>query len=97
VLVFVSIGRFQLIALVLAVAAVVILTVEVARHAPSGRRVAPSTGWSRGVVADPRVSVAVETLPPCRWRAIPDRAGGARSGHFIDYGLGTGALMLAVR
>lgn len=85
------IGRWQLFALVLAVIAVVVLTTEVG--APPYIAVALAVTFSlyglvkKVVVADPRVSVAVETF-----LAFP-LAGGylialqvLGQGHFVDYG-----------
>jgi chloramphenicol-sensitive protein RarD len=93
------IGRFQLIALVLAVVAVVILTVEVGAPPYVAVGLALSFAFygvvKKVVVADPRVSVAVETL-----LALP-LAGGylivlavLDDGHFIDYGAGHAVLLM---
>jgi chloramphenicol-sensitive protein RarD len=93
------IGRFQLIALVLAVVAVVILTVEVGAPPYVAVGLALSFAFygvvKKVVVADPRVSVAVETL-----LALP-LAGGylivlavLGDGHFIDYGAGHAVLLM---
>jgi chloramphenicol-sensitive protein RarD len=93
------VGRFQLIALVLALVAVVILTAEVG--APPYVAVGLAVSFAlygvvkKVVVADPRVSVAVETL-----LALP-LAGGylivlavLGQGHFIDYGAGHSVLLM---
>jgi chloramphenicol-sensitive protein RarD len=92
------IGRWQLIALVLAVVAVVMLTAEVG--APPYIAVALAATFAlyglvkKVVVADPRVSVAVETL-----LALP-LAGGylitlqvLGQGHFAGYGTGHAILL----
>ncbi len=93
------IGRWQLIALVLAVVAVVVLTAEVG--APPYVTVALAATFSlyglvkKVVVADPRVSVAVETF-----LALPLAAGYLISlqvlghGHFIGFGTGHTILLL---
>jgi chloramphenicol-sensitive protein RarD len=93
------IGRWQLIALVIAAAAVVVLTVEVGTP-PYVTVVLAVTFALYGlvkkvVVADPRVSVAVETF-----LALP-LAGGylivlavLNQGHFIDYGTGHSVLLV---
>jgi chloramphenicol-sensitive protein RarD len=93
------IGRFQLIALVLAVVAVVILTVEVGAPPYVAVGLALSFAFygvvKKVVVADPRVSVAVETL-----LALPLAAGYLivlavlGQGHFIDYGTGHSVLLM---
>ena len=85
------IGRWQLIALVLAVVAVVVLTLEVGQPPYLAVGLALSFALygvvKKVVEADPRVSVAVETLI-----ALPLAGGylvsssGARPGHFVDYG-----------
>ena len=93
------IGRWQLLALVLAVVAVVILTAEVG--APPYIAVGLAASFAlyglvkKVVVADPRVSVAVETL-----LALP-LAGGylitlavLGQGHFLDYGTGHSVLLV---
>ena len=95
------IGRWQLIALVLAVIAVVVLTAEVG--APPYVAVGLAASFAlyglvkKVVVADPRVSVAVETF-----LALPLAAGYLITlqvlghGHFVGYGTGhTVLLMLA--
>jgi chloramphenicol-sensitive protein RarD len=95
------IGRWQLIALVLAVIAVVVLTAEVG--APPYVAVGLAVSFAlyglvkKVVVADPRVSVAVETF-----LALPLAAGYLITlqvlghGHFVGYGAGhTVLLMLA--
>lgn len=93
------IGRWQLVALVLAVVAVVILIAEVG--APPYVAIGLAASFSlyglvkKVVVADPRVSVAVETL-----LALP-LAGGylivltvLGQGHFLHYGTGHAVLMM---
>lgn len=93
------IGRWQLFALALAVIAVVILVVEVG--APPYVAVGLAVSFAlyglvkKVVVADPRVSVAVETL-----LALP-LAGGylivlavLGHGHFLNYGTGHAVLMM---
>jgi chloramphenicol-sensitive protein RarD len=92
-------GRWQLVALVLAVAAVVILVVEVG--APPYVAVGLAVSFAlyglvkKVVVADPRVSVAVETV-----LALP-LAGGylivlavLGQGHFLHYGTGHAVLLM---
>lgn len=93
------IGRWQLFALVLATMAVVILVVEVG--APPYVAVGLAVSFAlygvvkKVVVADPRVSVAVETL-----LALPLAAGYLLvlavlgQGHFLHYGPGHAALMM---
>jgi chloramphenicol-sensitive protein RarD len=93
------VGRWQLFALVLAVMAVVILIVEVG--APPYVAVGLAVSFAlygvvkKVVVADPRVSVAVETL-----LALPLAAGYLivlavlGEGHFLHYGIGHAALMM---
>lgn len=93
------IGRLQLVALVIAVAAVVVLTAELG--APPYIAVVLAVTFAlyglvkKVVVADPRVSVAVETF-----LALP-LAGGylitlavLGHGHFIDYGSGHTVLLV---
>ncbi|MDT5128741.1 MAG: chloramphenicol-sensitive protein RarD [Mycobacterium sp.] len=93
------IGRWQLLALVLAVVAVVILIAEVG--APPYVAVGLAASFAlyglvkKVVVADPRVSVAVETL-----LALP-LAGGylimlavLGQGHFLHYGTGHAVLLM---
>jgi chloramphenicol-sensitive protein RarD len=93
------IGRWQLFALLLAVVAVVILIVEVG--APPYVAVALAASFAlyglvkKVVVADPRVSVAVETF-----LALP-LAGGylivlavLGQGHFLHYGTGHAVLLM---
>jgi len=93
------IGRWQLFALLLAVVAVVILIVEVG--APPYVAVGLAASFAlyglvkKVVVADPRVSVAVETL-----LALP-LAGGylimlavLGQGHFLHYGTGHAVLLM---
>jgi len=93
------IGRWQMLALVLAVSAVVILIAEVG--APPYVAVGLAASFAlyglvkKVVVADPRVSVAVETF-----LAMPI-AGGylivlavLGQGHFLHYGTGHAALMM---
>jgi len=93
------IGRWQLLALLLAVVAVVILIVEVG--APPYIAIGLAVSFAlyslvkKVVVADPRVSVAVETL-----LALPF-AGGylivlavLGQGHFLHYGTGHAALLM---
>lgn len=93
------IGRWQLAALALAVVAVVVLTVEVGEPPYVAAGLATSFalyGLVKKVVdADPRVSVAVETL-----LALP-LAGGylvalqmTGHGHFVGYGAGHAILLL---
>jgi chloramphenicol-sensitive protein RarD len=93
------IGRWQLFALVLAVIAVVILIAEVGAPPYVALGLAVSFALyglvKKVVVADPRVSVAVETL-----LALP-LAGGylivlavLGQGHFLHYGTGHAALMI---
>jgi chloramphenicol-sensitive protein RarD len=93
------IRRFQLIALVLALVAVVILTVEVGAPPYVAVGLALSFAFygvvKKVVVADPRVSVAVETL-----LALPLAAAYLivlavlGQGHFIDYGTGHSVLLM---
>ena len=93
------IGRWQLVALGLAVVAVVVLTTEVGEPPYVAVGLATSFGLyglvKKVVVADPRVSVAVETL-----LALP-LAGGylvalqmMGQGHFVGYGAGHTVLLL---
>jgi chloramphenicol-sensitive protein RarD len=93
------IGRWQLAALTLAVVAVVVLTVEVGGPPVIALVLATSFGIygliKRVVAADPRVSVAVETL-----LALPF-AGGylialevIGTAHFVNYGPGHAVLLL---
>ncbi|KAA0084724.1 EamA family transporter RarD [Mycolicibacterium sp. P9-64] len=93
------IGRWQLFALVLAVIAVVILIVEVGAPPYVALGLAASFALyglvKKVVVADPRVSVAVETF-----LALPLAAGYLivlavlGHGHFLHYGTAHAALML---
>lgn len=93
------VGRWQLVALGLAVVAVVVLTAEVGEPPYVAVGLATSFGLyglvKKVVVADPRVSVAVETL-----LALP-LAGGylvalqmMGQGHFVGYGTGHAVLLL---
>lgn len=93
------VGRWQLVALGLAVVAVVVLTTEVGEPPYVAVGLATSFGLyglvKKVVVADPRVSVAVETL-----LALP-LAGGylvalqiMGQGHFVGYGAGHAVLLL---
>jgi chloramphenicol-sensitive protein RarD len=92
-------NRWQLLALLLAVAAVAILTAEVGEVPYVALILAFSFGFygliKKVVDADPRVSVAVETL----W-ALPIAVGYmiwlqvAHQAHFINYGPGHAALLL---
>lgn len=93
------IGRWQLVALALAVAAVVVLTAEVG--APPYIAVVLAASFAlyglvkKVVVADPRVSVAVETflaLPVAGGYLITLAVLG--QGHFLDYGTGHGVLLM---
>jgi chloramphenicol-sensitive protein RarD len=92
-------NRWQLVALILAVAAVAILTAEVGEVPYVALILAFSFGFygliKKVVDADPRVSVAVETLwalPVAAgyliWLQVTDRA------HFVDYGAGHTTLLL---
>lgn len=93
------IGRWQLLALLLAVVAVVILIVEVG--APPYIAIGLAVSFAlyslvkKVVVADPRVSVAVETL-----LALPFGGGYLivlavlGQGHFLHYGTGHAALLM---
>ena len=92
-------NRWQLLALILAVAAVAILTAEVGEVPYVALILAFSFGFygliKKVVDADPRVSVAVETLwalPVAAgyliWLQVADRA------HFVDYGAGHTTLLL---
>jgi chloramphenicol-sensitive protein RarD len=92
-------NRWQLLALVLAVAAVVILTAEVG-DVPYVALILAFTFSFYGlikkvVVADPRVSVTVETL----W-ALPAAVGFivwlqvSQQAHFVNYGTGHAALLM---
>jgi chloramphenicol-sensitive protein RarD len=93
------VGRWQLIALVLAVVAVVILTAEVGSPPYVAVGLAVTFAFygvvKKVVVADPRVSVAVETL-----LALPLAAGYLivlavlGQGHFIHYGTGHSVLLM---
>ncbi len=95
------IGRWQLIALVLAVVAVVMLTAEVGAPPYVAAGLAVTFAFyglvKKVVVADPRVSVAVETflaLPLAGGYMITLQVLG--HGHFVGYGTGhTILLMLA--
>jgi chloramphenicol-sensitive protein RarD len=92
-------NRWQLLALILAVAAVAILTAEVGEVPYVALILAFSFGFygliKKVVDADPRVSVTVETLwalPVAAgyliWLQVADRA------HFVDYGAGHTTLLL---
>ncbi|MCV7226799.1 EamA family transporter RarD [Mycolicibacterium komossense] len=93
------IGRWQLFALALAVVAVVVLTVEVGT--PPYIAIALAASFAayglvkKVVVADPRVSVAVETF-----LAFPLAAGYlitlqvVGQGHFVDFGTGHSILLI---
>jgi len=93
------VGRWQLVALGLAVAAVVVLTAEVGQFPYVAVGLATSFGLyglvKKVVVADPRVSVAVETL-----LALPVAAGYLvvlqilGQGHVVGYGLGHAVLLV---
>ncbi len=92
-------NRWQLLALLLAVAAVAILTAEVGEVPYAALILAFSFGLygliKKVVDADPRVSVAAETL----W-ALPVAAGYmiwlelSQRAHFVNYGVGHTALLL---
>ncbi|OBK71660.1 EamA family transporter RarD [Mycobacterium sp. 1274761.0] len=92
-------NRWQLLALILAIAAVAILTAEVGEVPYVALILAFSFGIygliKKVVNADPRVGVAVETL----W-ALPVAVGFmvwlqiTHHGHFVEYGVGHTALML---
>jgi chloramphenicol-sensitive protein RarD len=93
------IGRLQLAALAIAVAAVVVLTTQVGKLPVIALALASSFALyglvKKVVTADPRVSVAVESL-----LALP-LVGGylvalqiAGHGHFVGYGAGHSALMM---
>jgi chloramphenicol-sensitive protein RarD len=93
------IGRWQLVALLIAVTAVIVLTAEVG--APPYIAVALAASFAlyglvkKVVVADPRVSVAVETflaLPVAGGYLIVLAALG--QGHFLDFGARHGALLM---
>jgi chloramphenicol-sensitive protein RarD len=93
------IGRWQLIALALAVVAVVVLTAEVGAppYVAAGLAVTFALYGlvKKVVVADPRVSVAVETflaLPLAGGYLITLQALG--QGHFVGYGTGHTVLLL---
>ncbi len=93
------IGRWQLVALVLAVVAVVVLTAEVGSPPVVAVGLAVSFAVyglvKKVVVADPRVSVAVETfvaLPLAGGYLIALQVTG--HGHFIGYGGGHTVLLL---
>ena len=93
------VGRLQLVALGLAVVAVTALTAEVGEPPYVAVGLATSFGLyglvKKVVVADPRVSVAVETL-----LALPFAAGYLVAlqmmgqGHFVGYGTGHAVLLL---